>query len=267
MANRLPAPNLKNLHAALRTESVVMIEFANSLNASQWKAPSKAAGWSIADMVAHIGSTAHNMYTPAGIQAARQPSLEVVNEDPVQVRRAWNRQQVMAEFKSATRTSARMLAFMRHTPMRALPMRLNELGSFPMVLLVGGALVFDLHTHLRHDMAPALDIQAPPTDANRMRAVLDWMTAVLSNQTAQAPASGIDAGLTLTLSGPGGNTWWIDNHGLAAPGSHNPAARITAPAITFPDWGTQRSSWRDADVEITGNTDLALRFLDTVNVI
>ncbi len=53
------------------------------------------------------------------------------------------RPQVMAESESATRTAARMLAIVRHTPMRAVPMRLNELGSFPMALLVGGALVFD----------------------------------------------------------------------------------------------------------------------------
>ena len=185
----------------------------------------------------------------------------------MQVRRAWSRQQVMAEFESATRTAARMLAFVRHTPMRAVPMRLNELGSFPMALLVGGALVFDLHTHLRHDMAPALGLPTPPTDGNRMRAVLDWMTAVLSNQTAKSPASGIDAGLILTLTGPGGRAWWIDADGLATPGSRTPSARITAPAITFPDWGTQRSSWRDADVEIAGDTELAARYLDTVNVI
>lgn len=61
--------------------------------------------------------------------------------------------------------------------------------------------------------------------------MLDWMTAVLS-KTAKAPATG-----------------------------------ITTPAITFPDWGTQRSSWRDGDVEIAGDTDLAALYLDTVNVI
>lgn len=78
-----------------------------------------------------------------------------------------------------------MLAFVRHTPMRAVPKRLNELGSFPMALLVGGALVFDLHTHLRPPPSPS------------------------------------------------------------------------------PTGGTQRSSWRDADVETTGNTDLACRTSST----
>lgn len=36
------------------------------------------------------------------------------------------------------------------------------------------------------------------------------MIAVLSNQTARAPVAGLDA---LTLTGPGGGTWWIDATG------------------------------------------------------
>ncbi|MET7897339.1 maleylpyruvate isomerase N-terminal domain-containing protein [Streptomyces mirabilis] len=77
MANRLPTLQLKNFHAAFRTGSTVMQEFANSLTASQWNTPSKAVGWSIADVVGPIGSTAHAMCIPAGLQATRQPSLEV----------------------------------------------------------------------------------------------------------------------------------------------------------------------------------------------
>lgn len=267
MVNRLPAPDLANIHAALESEAGLVLEFADALTTEQWNEPSGAAGWSIGDVVGHIGATAHSMYTPAGVFAARKPSLEVVNEGPVQVRRSWSRHQIMSELMTSTSTVARLLGLVRRTPLRAVPMQLNELGKFPVGLLMGGALTFDLHTHLRHDMAPALGVPTPPTDGSRMRAVLEWMTAVLSNQTAKAPVPGIDAGLTLTLTGPGGGTWWIDNDGLAAAGSRSPAARIIVPAITFPDWGTRRSSWRDADIDLAGDTVLAERYLDTVNVI
>ena len=59
------------------------------------------------------------------------------------------------------------------------------------------------------------------------------------------------------------------NHPLDVPDSVHGvvAARITAPAITFPDWGTRRSSWRDHDVTIAGDRDLAGRLLDSINVI
>jgi hypothetical protein len=93
------------------------------------------------------------------------------------------------------------------------------------------------------------------------------MIAVLSNQVAQAPVAGLDARVALTLTGPGGGTWWIDEAGGLAPSNGAVAAHVTAPALTFPDWGTQRSSWRDSDVTVTGDTKLAARFLDTVNVI
>ncbi|MFH8901814.1 hypothetical protein ACH4HG_36365 [Streptomyces coeruleorubidus] len=84
-------------------------------------------------------------------------------------------------------------------------------------------------------MAPALGRPVPPTDVDGMRAVL--------------------------------GTWWFDEAGGLAPSNRAVAAHVTAPALTFPDWGTQRSSWRDSDVEVTGDTELAARFLDTVNVI
>ncbi|MFJ4979234.1 hypothetical protein ACIP6X_28525 [Streptomyces coeruleorubidus] len=61
---------------------------------------------------------------------------------------------------------------MRRTPVARVRVRLAELGRCPMGLMIGGALVFDQHTHLRHDMAPALGRPVPPTDADRMRAVL-----------------------------------------------------------------------------------------------
>lgn len=267
MNTRLPAPDLGNVDGALRTEHTVLLDLVISLSTEQWNAPSRAAGWSVADVVGHVGATAHQMYMPAGILASRGPSLETANEGPVEVRRAWTRERVVVELVGATRTASRMLTVVRHTPLRAVPMQLNELGRYPMALLVGGALVFDLHTHVRHDIAPALGLHAPPTDARRMRAVLDWMTAVLSRQTAMSPTPGFDAGLSLTLTGSGGGTWWVDAHGLAEVGSRTPAALVAAAAISFPDWGTQRSSWRDADVEISGDAGLAARYLDTVNVV
>jgi hypothetical protein len=49
---------------------------------------------------------------------------------------------------------------------------LAELGCYPLGLMIGGAPAFDHHTHLCHDMAAALGRPVPPTDADRMRAVL-----------------------------------------------------------------------------------------------
>jgi hypothetical protein len=173
----------------------------------------------------------------------------------------------MAEYERASRRATTLLDIVRRTPANRLRMPLAELGRYPLGLMIGGALVFDHHTHLRHDLAPALGRPVPHTDADRMRAVLTWMIAGLNNQVAQAPVTGLDDRVALTLTGPGGGTWWIDQAGVLPPSNGPVAAHITAPALTFPDWGTQRSPWRGSTVTTTGDTELAARFLDSVNII
>ncbi|MFJ9098616.1 maleylpyruvate isomerase family mycothiol-dependent enzyme [Streptomyces sp. NPDC102405] len=267
MSKRLPPADLPNMAAALRAERAEMLNFTSSLTDDEWTAPSAAAGWHVADVVAHIGATAGSFYTPAGMSKLFASSLEQGAEKPVDRRRDWSRAKVMAEYQRASRRATTLLDVVRRTPAARVRVPLAEIGRYPLALMIGGALVFDHHTHLRHDIAPALGRPAPPTDADRMRAVLTWMIAVLSNQVAQAPVAGLDARVALTLSGPGGGTWWFDEAGGLAPSDGAVAAHVTAPALAFPDWGTQRSSWRDSDVTITGDTELAARFLDAVNVI
>lgn len=68
----------------------------------------------------------------------------------------------MAEYTRATRRATTLLDLIRRTPAARLRIPLAELGRYPLGLLIGGALVFDHHTHLRHDMAPALGRPTPP---------------------------------------------------------------------------------------------------------
>ena len=55
MTDRLPAADLPNMVAALRSERTEMLDFTRSLTDDEWRAPSAAAGWRIADVVGHIG--------------------------------------------------------------------------------------------------------------------------------------------------------------------------------------------------------------------
>jgi hypothetical protein len=45
------------------------------------------------------------------------------------------------------------------------------------------------------------------------------------------------------------------------------AARISSAAETFPLWATKRQPWRESDVKIEGDQDVAERFLDSVVVV
>jgi uncharacterized damage-inducible protein DinB len=86
MTDRLPAIDLPNMVAALRSERTEMLDFTRSLTDEEWRAPSAAAGWSIADVVGHIAATAHNFYAPS-LEILRTKDLEASNEGPVERRR------------------------------------------------------------------------------------------------------------------------------------------------------------------------------------
>ena len=116
MTDRLPAADLPNMLAALRAERAEMLNFASSLTDDEWTAPSAAAGWRIADVVAHIGATAKNFYTPAGVHTMFAASLEQVNHGPVDKRRNWSRAQVMTEYQRTTRRATTLLDVIRRTP-------------------------------------------------------------------------------------------------------------------------------------------------------
>lgn len=137
-----------------------------------------------------------------------------------------------------------------------------------MGLLTTGAMVFDHHTHLRHDIAPALNRPVPGTDAGRMTVVLEWMFAVLANQLRSAPPDWLTQPIAIILDGPGGGAWSIHPGGVLMAGPvHAAAAEIVGPAMEFPEWATRRAAWRERDVRIAGDADYAALFLDEVNVI
>jgi uncharacterized protein (TIGR03083 family) len=109
MTDRLPAADLRNMVGALRAERTEMLTFTRALSDGEWAAPSAAKGWRIADVVAHLGATARNMYTPGALRAALAPSLERANEEPVARRRDWSRARVMAEYEGASRRATTVL--------------------------------------------------------------------------------------------------------------------------------------------------------------
>ncbi len=132
-----------------------------------------------------------------------------------------------------------------------------------------GALTFDHHAHLRHDILPALDLPDPGTDANRMDVVIEWMLAVLSNQI-RTSAPWMDKPIALTLRGGiGGGVWTVRPSGsIVRGGDEHAEVIVEATAIEFPEWGgTTRVSWRERDVSIIGDQDYASRFLDQLNVV
>ena len=253
--------------AAFTAERAEMLAFCATLAPAEWRMNSLAEGWRIQDVVAHLGTGCHAVFSPAAVKLMRGNDIERTNDAMVDSRRDWSSTDVLAEYRRWSRVFGAVFTTLARTPLGGVQAPLAELGKFPARLLLS-ALVFDHHTHLRHDMAPALGRPAPGTDANRMAVVLEWMMAVLSNQLRAQSPSFLDRPLAITLTGPGGGTWRVAPDGSVTVGAAQPsAAHITGVAVEFPQWGTARARWRDAEVSLTGDADYGAAFLDTVNIV
>ena len=252
---------------AFKAERAQVLAFCDALGPADWRMDSCAEGWSIKDVVAHLGSGAHAMFGPAAAKLMRGTDIEQLNDEMVDARRYRSAPQVLDEYRRWTGVFAKVFPTVVNTPLGGMPLPLAELGRFPLRMFLS-ALVFDTYTHLRHDMAPALGHQVSAADANRMAVTLEWMMAVLDNQLRAARPAWLDRPLSITLAGPGGGTWLVEASGAVTAGRSDPAvAAIRSVAVQFPEWGTRRAGWRDRDVDIAGDCDYAAAFLDEINVV
>ncbi|MEU6229315.1 hypothetical protein [Streptomyces sp. NPDC047042] len=214
--------------------------------------------------MAHIGATCRSFFTPSVITMMRVRDPERTNDLFVDKRRDRPVAETLAEYERWSR----VMGVAARVPLDWTRLPMAELGWFRGGVMIGGAMTCDQHTHLRHGIAPALGRPAPGTDANRMAVVLEWMMAVLRNQSRSARPEWFDRPVTVELEGPGGGIWSVGPGGVVRTGpSDKPAATITGRAVDFPEWATHRADWRRRDLRISGDADYATRFLDFVRVV
>ncbi|WKG02384.1 maleylpyruvate isomerase family mycothiol-dependent enzyme [Mycolicibacterium sp. HK-90] len=255
--------------AAFRRERSALLGFCRELSESQWSAESLAAGWRVQDVVAHLGASCRALFTPAAVTLLTTRDIERANDIPVDSRRDWHWSRVLTEYERWSGRTLRAASLLAKTPARALRTRLGELGSFEVGLVLPGALVFDHHTHLRHDIAPAIGVPAPGTDAQRMSVVVEWMLAVLANQLKAAPPSCLRAPVCLELPGEGGGRWLVHPDGRISVAGDDcgPIASIRSDISSFPAWATKRVDWRISDIAISGDQELLTTLLDLINIV
>lgn len=254
---------------ALRDERRTVLGFCGGLSEADWHAPSAAPGWSVADVFVHMTTAVRAVVTPDMIPYMTTHDVERLNEQLLTDRPRDDTSCLLGEFARWSRRGCAALRVLTAPGLRLLRTPIGELGWFP-TELAPAILMFEWHTHLRHDIAPALDRPAPATDARRMTAILSWLMPLLERSHREALAW-LEDPVALTLTGPGGGTWRLEPHQghlRVRPGrAAGAAAHIAGLSPEFPQWSTRRVPWRACAVAVTGDAEVGTRVLDSINLV
>lgn len=254
----------------LRAEREAILEIARSLDDDEWLAPSDCAGWTVRDVLAHMGSILHGVIDPAymaDVSAGTEPAMEPL----VAERREWPIEKVVEEYETYSEQVANLAEMAQQPPMSETMVPMGDLGTHPMSMLAS-TFTFDAYCHLRNDILRPhgpIDRPEPPRDETRLRPTVEWMLAGLPWMSERELAF-VDRPITLTLTGPGGGMWTIGPGGdegrvLVADGADGGVATVTSTDHDFVIWATNRRPWRDY-VKVEGDAAYATRFLDAVRI-
>ena len=255
---------------ALRVEQAHARQLFASLSAQEWGAESGCTNWRVQDVVCHMASVFHVIADPTTIQGGAGQDAEADAEVPVQARRDWTPEQVIAEYDQWSDAGIAALEAMQAPGLAEMVIPMANLGSHPMHILAN-AIVFDHYCHLRHDIGAAVERAAAlPRDPDALAATLEWMLAGLPQMCAEALAAVPRQGVSLVFEGAGASSWTLapgDDVWTVSAGVTAGLPTFTSSAHTFVSWGTKRADWRDHGA-LTGDPNgSAADVLDAINVI
>src|SRR4051812_31937012 len=228
---------------ALRADRDALLEICAGLTDAEWKSESGCAGWSVQDVVAHMGALYWLVVDGSKLPDTTGVPTERAQDICVESRRSWSAQQVVDDYAEVSLAALEATAGLEEQDF-VLP--LGDLGTYPARLLPN-AYSFDHYTHIRADLfAPRgpLTGALPPSDDLRLRPALDWIEAALPQQNTDAVAS-LTGAVELVVNGTSARVINV--------GTGDVVATIASDAPSLVRWVTQRGSWDDLGVKATGD--------------
>jgi uncharacterized protein (TIGR03083 family) len=255
----------------LQREHQRALELIGTLTPEEWAAASGCEGWRVQDVVQHMGATFHSIADPSTIEGGTSQDVEENAEVPVQARRDWSTDQVVAEYVEWSANGLAALSALQEPPLADTVIPLANLGHHPMHLLAN-AIAFDHYCHLRHDIGAAIPRAAElPRDEGVLAATLEWMLAGIPEMCALALSTAPRQPVALVFSDPASEaTLTPDGDGWAVvPGRDPEAPAVLTSVHDFVSWGTKRSDWRELAVFVGEgpSAEDAAAVLDAINVI
>jgi uncharacterized protein (TIGR03083 family) len=227
--------------AALRADRQALLEICAGLTAADWEAESGCPGWSVRDLVAHLGATCWSLVDRGRLPDVGGVSVEEGQEAWVRSRRDLDAVAVLADYEAVSEQAAARLAGLATMDMQ---IPLGGLGTYP-APVVPTAWAFDHYTHIRADLfgpRGPLPGSPPPSDELRLVPALDWIEAALPQHNPDAVPA---AALELRITGTGARTIGF--------GTGQPKAAITSDGPSFVLWATGRASLADVAAETDGD--------------
>jgi len=243
---------------ALRADSEALLAAAETFTPDDWSAASGCTGWSIRDVFIHLDNLFRLVTDPSSLpRADPADGTEQTQQKLVESRRGRSNAETLEMYRNTSAAALNVLEMLQDNEE---PIDLGDLGKHP-THMVPNAFAFDHFTHIRADVLGPLGplaTSAPPADALRLGAALDWMVAGIPQMNATALAT-VHGPVTLTLTGPAGRT-------VQLLGDGNPVASVTSSGFDFVLWGTQRRPWPQMAVEISGDQEVGAAFCDALHV-
>jgi uncharacterized protein (TIGR03083 family) len=238
---------------ALQADRDALLDVCAGIPEEVWSAPSGCEGWTVKDVIGHVGALFWLVVDPSALPDASGLDTEKAQEVYVDSRRSWPAARVVEDYESV---STKAIEALRTLATQDFEVPLGDLGTYPASLLPN-AYAFDHFTHLRADLfAPRGPLRTAPPRVDRLglEATMDWIEAALPQQNADL-LDQLTGAVDLELDDVASGTSRV--------GRGEPVARISSDGLALVRWVTQRGSWEELEVSATGPHEilsLARRF-------
>jgi uncharacterized protein (TIGR03083 family) len=230
---------------ALLADRQTLLEICGGLSDADWAADSGCAGWSVLDLVGHMGATFQAVVDPTALPDTQGLPFEEAQDVIVRARRGRSPDEVMAHYRE---TSEKAIGLLRDLSTADLQVPLGEdAGTYPASVLPA-AFCFDHYIHIRGDLfTPRGPLPGPlPASGDlRLAGAIDWIEAALGQQNA-ARLAALPGPAEIVLSGGDSRILHLGPDGP-------PAATVRSDADGFVRWITQRAAWEDLGSEAAGD--------------
>lgn len=274
------AATFDELFAAWQSASADFIDLVTPLSQEEWDAPTALPGWSVGDVVAHVGWIEGMLI--GEIDPPHEPDWSSlphavtdfgkITEVPVDLRRSWTREAVLVELADRI---ARRTAELESGPRDATIEVMGPLGRAPLGRVLRMR-TLDTWVH-EQDIRDALDrpghldsLGAQATASQLLPGLGKVWAKLAGAQPGQVldvriTGPGIDGGAIVTV-GDDGRARVVEEHLLDQAGATTVTLSMPWPAYLALSCGRgDPQPWRE-QVVISGDADLAARTLDRFRV-